>query len=71
MVYNVTCNTIGAVPNAPLASSTGKELYPPILIWIVIHRIKVIREKISEVFKMVIHMMESFFYVDDSRIASS
>ena len=29
MRYNVARNPLGTVPNAPLASATGKEIYPP------------------------------------------
>ena len=37
MGYNVARNPIGMVPNAPLASATGKELHPLILSKLVIH----------------------------------
>ena len=30
MEYNVACNPIGAVPNAPLLSDLGMEPHPPI-----------------------------------------
>ena len=29
--YNVACNQLWTVPNAPLASAPGEELHPPIL----------------------------------------
>ena len=38
MWYNVARNPLGTVPNAPLASDPGKEIYPPILKILVMHR---------------------------------
>ena len=38
MGYNVARNPMGMVPNALLASALGKEIHPPILITIKIHR---------------------------------
>ena len=37
MGYNVVCNPKGTVPNEPLDSAPGKEIYPPILITLEIH----------------------------------
>ena len=45
MGYNVSRNPIGTVPNALLASATGKELHPLILIMLEIHGGQVKRER--------------------------
>ena len=44
MGYNVARNLLGTVPNAPLASPLGKELYPPILSMLAMHGDQVKRE---------------------------
>ena len=41
--YNVAHNPLGTVPNVPLASAPGKELYPLILIILAIHGVQVKR----------------------------
>ena len=48
MEYNTSCNPIGTVPNAPLASAPGKELHPPIFSMIGMHRGQVNRERERE-----------------------
>ena len=45
MGYNVARNPIGAVPNAPQAYSTGKELHPSILSTLAIHGGQVKRDR--------------------------
>ena len=49
MGYNVSRNPIGTVPNALLASATGKELHPLILIMLAIHGGQVKREREREI----------------------
>ena len=49
MGYNVACNPIGTVPNAPLSSAQGKELHPPILSTLVIHGGQVKRDTVAEI----------------------
>ena len=46
--YKVARNPLGTVPNAPLASGTGKELYPPTLSMIWIHGGQVKRDREGE-----------------------
>ena len=46
MGYNVARNSIRTVPNAPLASDTGKELHPPTLSTLEIHGGQVKRENL-------------------------
>ena len=48
---NVACNTIGKVPNAPLASTPGKEFHPPILSTLVMHGGQVKRERFTKMYK--------------------
>ena len=45
MKYNVAHNPIGMVPNAPLASASGKKPHPPILRKIEIYGGQVNKEK--------------------------
>ena len=48
MIYNLARNPIGTVPNALLASASGKELHPPILITPAIHGGQVKRERVHQ-----------------------
>ena len=45
-IYKVVCNPFGTVTNAPLSSSMGKELHPPILSMLSMHigNVKIERE---------------------------
>ena len=44
-VINVARNSLGTVPNAPLASDPGKEYHPPILGMLGAHGCQVKRER--------------------------
>ena len=46
MGCNVARNPIGTVPNAPLSSTPGKELHPPIFSMLLIHVGQVNRESV-------------------------
>ena len=60
--YNVERNIIGSVPNVPLASSTGKEIHPLILIMVAIHGGHVKRYIDSEFILMVMPTHYSPFW---------
>ena len=49
MGYNLAHNPIGMVPTAPLSSTLGKELHPPILSTLAIHggQVKIERDNVT------------------------